>query len=159
MTVQPPIVRFVYKAPLILAGFFGAAYGFLMILNYREDTTTVTNAGFAIMASLAAISFSFARVVGSKKLKDRIMFAGERLLHASILILVASILKYFVFLVLKYPPLANSAQVETVLSFTVGLLAGLIFLNGVLFAHTGLRVLNDLLVLRFTRHKDWDDIW
>jgi len=159
MIEQPRIIRFVYKAPLVLAAFMGFAYGIFMIFNYRSDTTSITNAGFAIMASLAAISFSFARVIESDELKDRIMFAGERLLHAAILILTASILKYFVFLILKFPPFASSAKVETALLFTIGLLAALIFSNGVLFAHTGLRVLNDLLLLRFTRYKDWDDIW
>ncbi len=158
MTEQPRIIRFVYKAPLVLAVFMGYAYGINMIFNFREDTTNVTNAGFAIMASLAAISFSFARVIESDELKDRIMFAGERLLHGAILILIASILKYFVFLILKFPPFASSGMVEPVLLFTIGLLTALIFLNGVLFAHTGLRVLNDLLLLRFTRYKDWDDI-
>lgn len=159
MTEQPRIIRFVYKAPLVLAGFMGYAYGIFMIFNYREDTTNITNAGFAIMATLAALSFSFARVIESDELKDRIMFAGERLLHGAILIFIASILKYFVFLILKFPPIANSHNVETSLLFTIGLLAALIFSNGVMFAHTGLRVLNDLLLLRFTRHKDWDDIW
>lgn len=159
MTEQPPIIRFVYKAPLLLASFMGALYGLFMVLNFREDTTSITNASFAIMVSLAAVSFSFARVVESDELKDRIMFAGERLLHAAILVLIASILKYFVFLILKFPPLADSPQVETTLLFSLGLLGALIFSNGVLYAHTGLRVLNDLLILRFTRYKDWDDIW
>lgn len=159
MILQPPIIRFVYKAPVVLAGFLGGLYGLHMLFNFREDTTAITNAGFALMASLAAISFSFARVVETDELKDRIMFAGERLLHGALLILIASILKYFVFLVLTFPPLAGSAKIETTLLFTVGILAALIFSNGVLFAHTGLRVLNDLLLLRFTRHKDWYDIW
>ena len=35
------------------------------------------------MATLAALSFSFARVVESDELKDRIMFAGERFLHGA----------------------------------------------------------------------------
>jgi hypothetical protein len=159
MTEQPWIVRFIYKAPLVLTLFMGFVYAISMILNYREDTTNVTNAGFAIMASLAAISFSFARVIESEESKDRIMFAGERLLHGAVLILIASILKYFVFLILKSLPIDCSQNVQTALLFTFGLLAAVIFSNGVLFAHTGLRVLNDLLLLRFTRHKDWDDIW
>jgi hypothetical protein len=156
---QPRIIQFVYKAPVALVGILGAMYAVSMVFNYRENTTNITNAGFAIMATLAALSFSFARVVESDELKDRIMFAGERLLHGAILVLVVSILKYFMFMLLKLPSLSSSATLELVLSFTVGLLAAVIFSNGVLFAHTGLRVLNDLLLLRFTRHKDWDDLW
>jgi hypothetical protein len=148
-----------YKAPLVLAMFMGAFYTFFVFINYREDTTNVTNAGFAIMASLAAISFSFARVVESDELRDRIMFAGERLLHGAILILIASILKYFVFSILKFPLFVGSVKVESGLLFSVGVLTGLFFSNGILFAHTGLRVLNDILLLRFTRYKDWDHTW
>ncbi|MDA0365986.1 MAG: hypothetical protein O2843_09000 [Chloroflexi bacterium] len=42
---------------------------------------------------------------------------------------------------------------------TAGVFVGAIFSSGVLFAHTGLRVLNDLLLLRMTREHDWDDLW
>ncbi len=159
MIQQPRIVQFVYRAPVVLVGILGFLYTAQIAFNYRQDTTSVTNAGFAIMATLAALSFSFARVVESDELKDRITFAGERLLHGAILVLIASILKYFIFALLKLPSFANSTRIEVVLSFTVGMLTALIFGSGVLFAHTGLRVLNDLLLLRFTRHKDWDDLW
>ena len=87
------------------------------------------------------------------------MFAGERFLHGALLVLVASLLKYFVYALVKLPFIAKLSYAETSILFTVGLLAAIIFSNGILFAHTGLRVLNDLLLLRFTRHKDWDDIW
>ncbi len=130
-----------------------------MFVNFRDDTTNITNAGFAIMATLSALSFSWARVVESDELKDRLMFAGERLLHGTLLVLVASILKYCIFSLLKLPYITNSAILEGAIKFTVGSLSMLIFFNAVLFAHTGLRVLNDLLLLRFTRHRDWDDIW
>lgn len=159
MTEQRRIIRFVYKTPLALAVIMGALYGMVMVLNYREDTTNITNAGFAIMASLAAISFSFARVVETDELRDRIMFAGERLLHGAILMLTASTLKYLVFLILNHPLFPTSTMVEVAMMLTVGLLTSLIFINGILFAHTGLRVLNDLLLLRFTRQKDWDNLW
>jgi hypothetical protein len=152
------IVQFVYKAPVVLVAFLAYLYAIRMIFNYREDTTNVTNAGFAIMASLAALSFSFARVVESDALKDRIMFAGERLLHGGELVLVASILKYFIIALLKLPLFADATKIEVALSFSIGMLAAVIFSNGVLFAHRGLRVLNDLLLLRVTRHKDWDDL-
>lgn len=159
MTEQHRVIRFVYKAPLALAVIMGALYAMVIVFNFREDTTNITNAGFAIMASLAAISFSFARVVETDLLRDRIMFAGERLLHGAILMLTASVLKYFVFLILNLPIFAVSTLVESVLMFTVGLLSALIFINGILFAHAGLRVLNDLLLLRFTRQEDWDNLW
>ena len=159
MNKQPLLIRFVYKAPVFLIGFAGFIYATSMVVNYREDTTNISIASFVIMMSLAAISFSFARVVETEELKDRIMFAGERILHGAILVLVASVLKFFIFVLIKNPIIATSVTLETALKFTVGLLVAIIFSNGVLFAHTGLRVLNDLLLLRLTRHKDWDDLW
>lgn len=130
-----------------------------IVFNYREDTTNITNAAFAIMATLSALSFSFARVVETEELKDRLMFAGERLLHGAILVLVASLLKYFVLAFLKLSFISKLPSAETTVSLTIGMLIALIFCNGILFAHTGLRILNDLLLLRFTRHEDWDDNW
>jgi hypothetical protein len=159
MIDQPRIIQFVYKAPVFLIGLMGFLYAIYMMVNFRENTIAITNTGFVVLATLAALSFSFARVVESDELKDRILFAGERFLHGAILILIASILKYFIFLVLKNPIFSSSVKLELGLSFTIGVLAGIIFSNGVLFAHTGLRVLNDLLLMRFTRHSDWDDLW
>lgn len=158
MTQQPRIIRFVYKFPVVLLALCGYMYSIWLIFNLREDTTALTNAGFAIMASLAALSFSFARVIEAEDLRDRVMFAGERLLHGAILVLVASLLKYFVLLSLKLPTFATPSGYEVALVFTVGMLVAIVFTNAVMFAHTGLRVLNDLLLMRFTRHHDWDDI-
>jgi hypothetical protein len=159
MTQQRFLVRFVYKAPLVLLAAVGFVYATQLFVNYRSDTTNVTNAAFAIMASLAAIGFSFARVVESEELRNRITFAGERLLHGAILVLVASLLKYLMIGFLALPTVPEWATVRTIMEMTVGVLVALSFSNGVLFAHTGLRVLNDILLLRMTRERDWDNIW
>jgi len=137
----------------------GFVYATNLFFNYRSDTTNVTNAAFVIMASLAALGFSFARVVESEELRNRITFAGERLLHGAILVLVASMLKYVMISFFALPSIAKLTAVRTITEFTIGLLVAVIFSNGVLFALTGLRVLNDILLLRMTREKDWDDIW
>lgn len=156
---QPRIIQFVYKAPVAIIGIIGVVYAFHIIFQYKEDTTLITNTAFAIIATLAALAFSFARVIETDKLKDRVMFAGERLLHGAILVIVASILKYFLYLLYSIPAFEESTWLTFVTSLTVGVLTGVVFANGIMFAHTGLRVLNDLLLLRFTRHKDWDDIF
>jgi hypothetical protein len=104
-----------------------------------------------------ALSFSFARAA-EEELRDRITFAGERILHGAILVLVVSIIKYFIYLLYRIPEFAASSWAAPVVTYSVGMLIAIVFLNGVLFAHTGLRVLNDLLLQRFTRHPDWDDI-
>jgi hypothetical protein len=113
----------------------------------------------ALILELAALSFSFARVVESENLRNRVMFAGERLLHGGILVLVASLMKYVMLGLVLLPLVADTPLVHGAIHLTIGMLACLIFSNGVLFAHTGLRVLNDILLLRMTREKDWDDPW
>ena len=159
MTQQRFLVRFVYKAPLVLLAAVGYVYATQLFINYRSDTTNVTNAAFAIMASLAALGFSFARVVESEELRNRITFAGERLLHGAILVLVASLLKYLMIGFLALPSIVKLTTVGATVELTIGVLVAMIFSNGVLFAHTGLRVLNDILLLRMTRERDWDNIW
>jgi len=157
--VQPRIVQFFYRAPVAIIGIIGFVFAMQIIFRFREDTTLITNTAFLIIATLAALSFSFARVIESEQLRDRVMFAGERLLHGAVMVVVASVLKYFLFLLYTIPAFEALAWLEVVTSLTVGVLTGLVFANGIMFAHTGLRVLNDLLLMRFTRHKDWDDIW
>jgi hypothetical protein len=156
---QPRILKFFYKMPVVLIGLVGYVYAISLIGRFKEDTTAITNAGFAILATLAALSFSFARVIETDQLKDRVMFAGERFLHGAVLVLVASILKYFSFLLFKLPIVGSLEWLAYAISLTIGIFNTFIFGMGIMFAHTGLRVLNDLLLARFTRHKDWDNLW
>ena len=158
MLQQPIIIKFAFKTPLVLLYLIGYYYAFFLIINYKEDTSNITNAGFVIIATISALSFTFAQVVEENNLKDRLVFAGERLLHGAILVIVCSLLKYLILTLIKYPSIAKYEYIVLVVRFTFGLLTGSIFLFGVSFAHTGLRVLNDLLLLRITRHKDWDNI-
>lgn len=156
---QPKFLRFIYKTPVALIGLIGYVYGASLILNYQKDTTLVTNAGFAIIATLSALSFSFARVIETEQLKDRVMYGGERFLHGAIFIIVGSILKYLVLSALLVLDETKYAILLIGLKITVGVLSGIVFCTGIMFAHTGLKVINDLLILRFTRYKDWDDIF
>lgn len=159
MVEQPRIIQFVYKVPVVLVGFLGYLYAIILIFRFKEDTTGITNAAFAVMATLSALSFSFARVIETDARRDRVMFAGERLLHGAILVLVASLLKYLLFLLYSSATFTFAGWPEHVTTYTVGMLTAIVFGNGIMFAHTGLRVLNDLLLKRFTRREDWDDMW
>lgn len=104
---QPWIIRLLYKAPVVLVGLMGFVYACILVLRFKEDTSSITNAAFAIMATLAALSFSFARAT-EDELRDRITFAGERFLHGAVNVLVVSILKYFIFLLYQIPEFASS---------------------------------------------------
>ena len=156
-TPQPLIVNIAYKAPVVIAMFFVGLYGMYTYIDYNENSIHLTNAAFAVTASLAALSFTYAGTKAAKSISDRLIFAGEKLLHGAILLIVTSVIKYMLFQI-------NSAfNIETVhIAFKlifglVSILGAVIFINGLLFSHTGLRILNDVLILRMTRHKDWDD--
>ena len=155
----PKWFSFAFKAPVAVVGILGCVYGVLLVIRFNEDTTAITNAAFVVMATFATLSFSFARVIESETLKDRVMYAGERLLHGALLVLVTSVLKYFIFLLYKIPTFAGLPILKLVVSFTFSLTGASIFLIGVIFAHTGLRILNDVLLLRFARYKDWYNLW
>lgn len=88
---------FLVTLPNFLFGFVGACiiiYGFK---NIKEDTTSLTNYGFAILAGIASICFSWTRGLDQAKepsMIARISKAGESSLHCAILFLLASALKY-----------------------------------------------------------------
>lgn len=132
-----------------------------MLNDLRRDTTSITNAAFAILASLAALSFSWSRAISAGDVgdcRDRACYAGERLFHAAILMLVASLLKYAVlFLATQGKAAPQTPLYLLVVETVVGVPVSGLFLCGVLDAHTGFRVLNNLLWARLKRHRDWDD--
>ena len=77
-----------------LVGLSIVIYGFR---NITEDTTSLTNYGFAILAGLASVCFSWTRGLDVKKeplMIERISKAGEGSLHCAIIFLLASSLKY-----------------------------------------------------------------
>lgn len=143
--------------------FFASAAGFYFVTsslcNLEKDSTSFTNFGFGICASLAALSFTLSQAIQvskDKKPADDALFAGERFLHSSILLLVASIIKYTYLSVAVVPFLINHPNFLLAVKFPVNLLASLLFLSAVLSAHTGLIVINKLLWKRIARHPDWD---
>ena len=158
MIQQPKFIRFIYKAPVAIAGLFGILYATQLVVRFNDDTSAITNGAFAVMATLAALSFSFARAA-EEELRDRITFAGERLLHGAILVLIVSIIKHFIYIIYQTQELQETNWAVPLLQYFVGPILFVVFFNGVLFAHTGLKVLNDLLLMRFTRQRDWDDIF
>jgi hypothetical protein len=62
---------------------------------HDANPTGLANAAFAITATLAALSFSYARNLDSRPdLQEQAVSAGERLLRGAILMILASLLKY-----------------------------------------------------------------
>ena len=160
-TQQGKIINFVYKVPINLAIIFASAQGALQFIDIRNDTSSLINAVFVVMMGLSAMCFSFA---GAQKdiyndiyTADRLIFAGEKLLHGAILVIVSSLGKYILFEVNVWFDIDSTNILFQVIFWSVVTLFGIVFANGLLFAHKGISILNDLLLLRMVRHPGWDE--
>jgi hypothetical protein len=123
-----------------------AVYVYHLAANIRSDTTGVTNAAFLITGTLSAISFAWAQaLLPDDKDRARVLFAGERLLHGSVFLIIASILKYAALQLATYemPDLARSAS--GMLGDIFGVLAAPLFLFAIGNAFTGVLMMYRIL--------------
>jgi hypothetical protein len=149
-------VRFGFaKVTVLMVLIVGFLFTLVILRDVRQDTTPITNAAFAALASLAALSFGCARAV-EETARDRFAYAGERALHSALMVLMASILKYAVIAVRDWPKTA--ALMNVALENVMGFVAGLLFFQATFSAHTAIKILHDTLFARTARHPDWDDI-
>ena len=151
-------LTFIHGSPLLVY-VIGVYYTYTLFRYIEKDTTSITNAAFAIVASMAALSFSCARAIEKASgEKDRFVYAGERYFHASVLLLVASIIKYTLQSLHASEWVASHEWFVQGLRYTIGLFPGILFFWALSSAHTGLKVINQLLWSRFGRYTDWDDL-
>ena len=156
--VRSIYVTYVRGSPLLVlvVGFW---YTMTLFENLSKDTTAITNVAFAFVASLAALSFSCARAIEKPpEHKDRFTYAGERYLHAAILFLMASVIKYTLLSLEANEWVSNQEWLAKGLRYGMGSFVSILFFWALMSAHTALKVINDLLWLRFSRHPDWDDL-
>lgn len=154
-------IYFVYTrgSPVLILA-VGMYYCYTLFYNVSKDTTAITNVAFAIVASLAALSFSCARAIEkSPEDKDRFTYAGERYMHAAILLLIASVIKYALLSLQANELISSLEWLVQGLRYGMGSFVGILFFWALMSAHTGLKVINDLLWSRIRRQPDWDDIW
>lgn len=147
------------RLSVLLVLVIGLYWTYALFANLKEDTTAITNAAFAVVATLAALAFSCARAVrDSDEAADRFEYAGERFFHGAVLLIFASVLKY------AYISVATARRLETegllwaVLTTFIGVLVGVLFFWALSSVHGGLIVLNRLLWTRLTRYPEWDDV-
>jgi len=148
-----------FRASVLFLLFVGIYYTIVLFRDYSKDTTAVSNVAFGVLATLAALSFSCSRSLEPEdKDKDRFAYVGERCLHASVLVLSASVLKYALLSLKSETWVAAHPVLTAVLHVALGEATGILFLWALLSAHTGLKVLSDLLRTRIARYPDWDQI-
>ena len=91
------VVLWLTSVFLIFIFLSGALFILITFGNTSFDTTSITNAGFAIFAGCASVCFSWARNNEDKVIADRIKLSGERFFFSSLCFVAASLLK-FIFL-------------------------------------------------------------
>lgn len=148
-----------WKGTLYITFFVGCIYTIRILRNYENDTTSVTNAAFAITAALASLCFGCARSLDNDD-KDRgeFTYAGERFLHASIILIIASLLKYAVLSVYSLKSDQADILLIKIATTTIGICVGPLFLHAVIHAHTGMKICSELLWRRVHKHPEWDKI-
>ena len=144
---------YIKRGAVLLVALVGGIYNIKLFQNVTQDTTSITNVAFGIVASLSALSFACSRTIeGPPEHKSLFPFAGERFLHSAILLIIASILKYASLTLLK-SKLADYPWFITGLSFVFGIFVGFLFLRAWISACHGLDRISGLLV---DRDKVWD---
>jgi hypothetical protein len=129
-----------------------AVYVYHLAANIRSDTTPITNAAFLITGTLSAISFAWAQaLLPEDKDRDRVLFAGERLLHGAVFLIIASILKYAALTLATYemPDIAHS--LSQTLGDVFGVLAAPLFLFAIGNAFAGVLIMYRILWPRASR--------
>jgi len=152
---QNRFVHAFFIVPEILAALLAFLFACKIAIDLTKDTTAIINGAFAITVSLSVLSFAFARAVeDDPQLKDHITFAAERFLHAALLLILGSVVKYGVISLVGI----KEGIWRELGRFIGGLIVLFLFSQAMLIAHTGVRILNRRLVDRMARKKDWDNV-
>lgn len=88
--------RWVPSIPLEWAlAVVGLVFAHRMLISLSADTTPITNAAFAMALALASVTFGWARALNNEEpVRPGVLFAGEHLIFAAVLLITASALKY-----------------------------------------------------------------
>ncbi len=138
-------IRIIVGIFLVFIFLSGALFILMTFGNPSFDTTSITNAGFAVFAGCASVCFSWARNTEDAKAAGKIKLSGERFFFSSLCFVVASLLK---FITLHREQLINSKILDIVHYFfpVLNILGGIIFLAAYVAAWTSIiEVLNRLL--------------
>ena len=151
---------YVLKGSVVLVFLIGVIFVVVLLQNYNNDTTRITNAAFAITASLASICFACARSLNSDDQdRDKFTYSGERFMHASILLITASLIKYAIISLRSMHAGRIGSVLIEVIVFPLGICVVPLFMFALSSAHTGLKICSDLLWARMLRYPGWDRLF
>ena len=123
----------VNSSVLWLSYAIGLYFNVALFQNLTADTTAVTNAAFAIAATMSALVFTWCQSLQAED-PDRpsLLYAGERFFEASLSVLLASLLKYAARALSAGSVLPATPWVEAALRGLIGLLSAVLFLTALL---------------------------
>lgn len=153
----PPLYKPIFNVVLNVTIWLVMIWGIVNYANFQQTSNNFINAAFAILLSLAAICFSFSDKIEDSVLSDRLLFAAERLVHGSVLVLIASVLRYIVLGLLGSNNIDSVSLWIGIPIYSAVIVGAVVFANGMLFTQKGLRILFDILGDRMFRYKDWDN--
>ncbi len=149
------------RGPVLLFYLFGLYYTWRVLADFNEDTTIITNVAFGMAAAFSGLCFGWASSLkDSSEDKKRVGYCGERFLHAALLLVLASIIKYAVVAMgpATYNDIATLSDIGWRHCSTIlfGVLVALLFFWALTFAHTGVIFVNRILWKRINVYSDWD---
>jgi hypothetical protein len=139
---------------LLISGSVFLAYLVVFFFNIylfsevKADTTPITIGAFAIAATLSSLLYSWSRAVtNDDPFRAVILYAGERMTHGAVALLIASIIKYGARTI---PPDALPATPWVIASIReiARLVGGLLFFIAALQAYVAMRLIHPLLFNR-----------
>ena len=144
-----------WHMPVSVAALAGIYFTFDLLFKQKEASINITNYGFAIMAALSSICFSYSKCVDEDQEKCTMLrYCGERFLHSSIQFVLASVIKYFTSQEPVYLFVMNH-KFFIIPYIIAGFMPGLLFLNSVTNVIAGVRELNTIL---YSRKKPGEEL-
>ena len=144
----------IFFMPISVAALIGLYFAFTLLINQNENTISITNYAFAIVAVLSNISFSYARCVDdNKEMRAQLQYCGEKFLNSAIQFLIASIVKYF-FIHANLLTYKTNSIFLLILIAIVGAIPGGLFIGSIINVIAGLRELNKVLAARRNPRED-----
>jgi hypothetical protein len=116
-----------------------AVFVYHLASNVRSDTTAITNGAFIFCGTLSALCFAWTQaLLPEDGDRQAVLFSGERLLHASVFLVIASILKYAALTMATYEMADFARAVSRTIGDIFGILAAPLFLFAIGNAFVGI---------------------
>jgi hypothetical protein len=133
------VSRFFLLVGLISTVAVAAVFVYHLASNIRSDTTAITNGAFIFCGTLSALCFAWTQsLLPEDKDRHAVLFSGERLLHASVFLVIASILKYAALTLATYQMVEVAQSISRALGDIFGVLAAPLFLFAIGNAFVGI---------------------